>query len=94
MKVHREIGAAGYSRVDMLLTPDSNINVLEINTLPGLLPQSVFPQALKCSGMPYEEMVDKMILSALKPKRHCVVKQFGQLPTLSASALAAMSNAA
>lgn len=45
IKVHKLAGCRGYSRTDMILTPEGPI-LLEINTLPGLSKASFIPQQL------------------------------------------------
>jgi len=90
-QIHSGLGAQGSSRIDMLLTQDLIINVLEINTLPGLMPQSVLPKSFEITGVSYEEMIEKMLIAAKKPKRFEVAKQYGQQPTLSDSVIASMN---
>jgi D-alanine-D-alanine ligase len=46
---HRAVGCFGYSRTDMILTPDGPV-LLEINTLPGLTRASFIPQQLAAAG--------------------------------------------
>jgi D-alanine-D-alanine ligase len=46
---HTTIGCRGYSRTDMILTPDGPV-FLEINTLPGLTKASFIPQQLAAAG--------------------------------------------
>jgi D-alanine-D-alanine ligase len=90
-QIHSGLGAQGSSRIDMLLTQDLIINVLEINTLPGLMPQSVLPKSFEITGVSYDEMIEKMLIAAKKPKRFEVAKQYGQQPTLSDSVIASMN---
>ncbi|MBL8917584.1 MAG: ATP-grasp domain-containing protein [Myxococcaceae bacterium] len=46
---HEAVGCTGYSRTDMILTPDGPV-FLEINTLPGLTKASFIPQQLAAAG--------------------------------------------
>ncbi len=46
---HRAVGCYGYTRTDMILTPQGPV-FLEINTLPGLTRASFIPQQLAASG--------------------------------------------
>lgn len=91
VEIHSGLGAQGFSRIDLLLTKDLVINVLEINTLPGLMPQSVLPKSFEITGVSYDEMIEKMLIAAKKPKRFDVAKQYGQQPTLSDSVITSMN---
>ncbi len=62
LKVFRLIGCYGYARVDFLLQdPDLAIFVSELNTVPGLPKNRMFPQLLMHAGFAYEEILDKII---------------------------------
>ena len=45
LSVHRLIGLRDYSRTDFIVTKEGRPYILEINTLPGLTPTSLFPDA-------------------------------------------------
>ena len=64
--VYKAIGAKGFSRVDFILKEDEYPIVLEINTIPGLTPVSLFPKAAKAAGLSYSSLLDKIISYALK----------------------------
>lgn len=40
--------------------------VNEINTMPGFTPISAFPRMWEATGIPYPELVDRLIQSALR----------------------------
>jgi len=61
LDLHKIVGCDSYSRVDFLMNKDSNIFVLEINTLPGLTDTSLLPKATMNIGMSYKEMIHKII---------------------------------
>jgi len=61
IKVHKAIGARGFSRVDFILKENKYPVILEINTIPGLTPMSLFPKAAKAYGLSYSELLDKII---------------------------------
>lgn len=69
LALHTAIGARDYSRVDMLLDSSGNIAILECNTLPGLTPLSLFPDAARAAGIPYEALVERLLLCALSRSR-------------------------
>ncbi|MFO7658964.1 MAG: D-alanine--D-alanine ligase [Bacteroidales bacterium] len=55
----------GMSRVDMFLTPDEKIYVNEINTIPGFTKISMYPKLWEYSGIPYSELIDRLISLAI-----------------------------
>lgn len=64
--VYNAIGCQGFSRVDFILEDGKKPVVLEINTIPGLTPMSLFPKAAKEAGISYGLLLDKIIKYALK----------------------------
>lgn len=67
--VHTKIGCSGLSRTDMILDRNNKIYVLEYNSIPGLLPTSIFPQICKHIGISYTKMVEMLINNTTKSKR-------------------------
>lgn len=66
IKVHKAIGAKGFSRVDFILKEDKYPIILEINTIPGLTPMSLLPKAAKAYGLNYSELLDKIIRYSIR----------------------------
>jgi len=66
LKVHQAIGCEGYSRVDMRLDRKLKPFVLEINTLPGMTESSLLPKAAQEAGFSYDDLVERILASALK----------------------------
>ena len=61
------IDAAGMARVDFFLERGTNRLLLnEINTIPGFTPTSVYAELWATSGLPYEELLDRLVLLALE----------------------------
>ena len=56
----------GLARVDTFVTPDGEVVINEINTLPGMTPSSMFPRMWRASGMEYPAVVDELIRTALE----------------------------
>jgi len=57
------------ARVDFFVPRESGrIVVNEINTIPGFTATSMFPRLWEASGVPYSELVDRLI--ALAIQRH------------------------
>lgn len=65
LKVFKIIGGRGYARVDMIIKDDL-IYVLEINTLPGMTPNSLLPREAKAAGISYPQLLDKIIELAIQ----------------------------
>ena len=67
---HHALQLRGYSRTDMILRDDEELFVLETNTIPGMTPTSLLPQAAAEAGIPFAELLDRLIALALeKPPR-------------------------
>jgi len=65
LAAHRALGCKSYSRVDLLVTGAGDCYVLEVNTLPGMTSLSLLPEiAAKGAGLPFEELVSRIIESA------------------------------
>jgi D-alanine-D-alanine ligase len=61
------IDAAGMARVDFFLERGTERLLLnEINTIPGFTPTSVYPKLWAASGLPYEQLLDRLIQLALE----------------------------
>ncbi len=56
----------GYARFDYILDPDGTPWCLEANTLPGMTPTSLLPQAAAAVGITYDELCEIMIQLALQ----------------------------
>ncbi len=59
------VSAEGFARVDFFYTPDRQILVNEINTIPGLSPASYFQKMWEASGLPFSAVIDRLLTSAL-----------------------------
>jgi D-alanine-D-alanine ligase len=53
---HRALDLEVYSRVDILLTDAGEPYVLEVNTIPGMTPSSLLPEAAAAVGIGYAEL--------------------------------------
>jgi D-alanine-D-alanine ligase len=65
VKLHKALGCRGFSRTDMVQDGTGNIYVLELNTLPGLLVNSIFPQECMNMGLSYEKMLERLLVEAV-----------------------------
>jgi D-alanine-D-alanine ligase len=56
-----------YSRVDFIVPNDgSDPVILEVNTLPGMTPTSLYPEAASEIGLSYQDMIEELIRLSLK----------------------------
>jgi D-alanine-D-alanine ligase len=61
------VDCAGMARVDFLLDRDTGeLYVGELNTIPGFTPISMYPKLWEASGIPYSELIDRLIELALE----------------------------
>ncbi|MBO0663844.1 ATP-grasp domain-containing protein [Jiella sp. CQZ9-1] len=62
----RALGCDGMARVDFFLTEDGRILVNEVNTIPGFTDISMYAKVMAASGIPYAEVVDRLIAHGLR----------------------------
>lgn len=58
-----------YSRSDFILDQNGDVWFLEVNTLPGMTPNSLIPKAAKVEGISYDELCEKIVELSLKEHR-------------------------
>lgn len=68
LRAHAALGCGGASRTDFMIGFD-DAYVLEVNTLPGLTRQSLLPQAACVAGLPFPQLVDRLISLGLERAR-------------------------
>jgi D-alanine-D-alanine ligase len=61
LAAHRALDLEVYSRVDLLLTANDEPYVLEVNTIPGMTPSSLLPEAAAAVGIGYPELCRRII---------------------------------
>ncbi|HEY8843409.1 MAG TPA: hypothetical protein VIM23_05850, partial [Gaiellaceae bacterium] len=54
------------ARVDFFVRPDGEVVVNELNTIPGFTATSVYAKLFEASGVPYPELVDRLVQLALE----------------------------
>lgn len=68
-RAHRALGLRHYSRSDFIIHPRRGIYFLEVNTLPGLTPESLLPKSLTAVGAPLSEFLEHVLDLALSADR-------------------------
>ena len=64
-RAHETLGCRDFSRVDLMLDSETGeLFVLEINAIPGLTGTSLLPQAADEAGIPFDEMVSRILATA------------------------------
>jgi D-alanine-D-alanine ligase len=56
----------GMARVDFFVRPDGEVLLNELNTIPGFTATSVYAKLFEASGVPYPELVDRLVQLALE----------------------------
>ncbi|MDD5069795.1 MAG: D-alanine--D-alanine ligase [Candidatus Omnitrophica bacterium] len=69
LAAHNSLGCRHFSRVDMLLSGDHTIYVLEVNAIPGLTSHSLFPLSAKHQGISFDNLILQMTRLALDGTR-------------------------
>lgn len=73
------VGCEGMGRVDFLMeTATGQFYVNEINTIPGFTSISMYPKMWEYSGVPYSELLDRLIDLALERARSRRSKQYSR----------------
>ena len=66
VRAHRALKLRGYSRTDMILAENGDLYLLETNTIPGMTPTSLLPQAAAAAGLSFPALLDALIGLALE----------------------------
>lgn len=64
VRCHTLLGCRGMSRTDLIVS-EAELYVLEVNTIPGMTPTSLLPQAAAHAGITFPELLDRLIRAAL-----------------------------
>ncbi len=64
LKAHRLLGCEGATRVDFLYREPGEFFLLEVNSLPGMTPLSLLPEIARGAGIPFSQLVERILLGA------------------------------
>ncbi len=65
-RVYRTVGATGLARCDFFVTEAGDVLLNELNTIPGFTETSVFAKLFEASGVPYADVVNRLVHLALE----------------------------
>lgn len=67
LRAYRALRCEGLARCDFFLADDGRGLLLnEVNTMPGFTPISMFPKMMEASGVPYPEIIERLITLAFE----------------------------
>ena len=69
---HRALGLKELSRADLIVTDNEEICLLEVNTLPGMTPTSLYPDGARAIGYDFPTLMDALVNSAIQ--RHVATR--------------------
>src|SRR5215212_3484934 len=64
--VFLRVGCTGLARVDFFVTDAGGVLVNELNTMPGFTATSVYAKLFDASGVPYAELLDRLVRLAIE----------------------------
>ena len=67
--VYRALGCSGLARVDLFLKEDGRVVLNEVNTLPGMTSYSRYPRMMAAAGLPFGDVLDRLVSLALRGDR-------------------------
>jgi D-alanine-D-alanine ligase len=63
-RAFQELDCSGVARVDLMTDENENPFVIDINTMPGMTETSLLPMAANYAGIPFEDLVERILLGA------------------------------
>jgi D-alanine-D-alanine ligase len=64
LEAFRLLGCSGWGRVDAMLDRDGTLQLLEVNTIPGMTDHSLVPMAARAQGISFEDLCVRILESA------------------------------
>jgi D-alanine-D-alanine ligase len=65
LSAHKALGLSGCSRADFMVDANGVPQLIEVNTLPGMTPTSLLPKAASAAGIPFTELLERLIALGL-----------------------------
>jgi D-alanine-D-alanine ligase len=66
VRAFRALDCAGMSRVDFFVEPSGDVKCIEVNTLPGFTPISMYPRLWQEAGISYRELITRLVDLAIE----------------------------
>ncbi len=66
LSAHKALGCHGFSRVDVIVSPEGIPYVHDVNTIPGLTSLSDLPAQAKAAGIDYDTLIFRMLETAIE----------------------------
>ncbi|NOR80665.1 MAG: D-alanine--D-alanine ligase, partial [Methyloprofundus sp.] len=60
------LGVTGWGRVDMFIDEQQQVQLIEVNTVPGMTDHSLVPMAAKQAGLSFDELVWRILETSFK----------------------------
>ena len=81
VKVFEILESRHFSRIDMIIDEKNELQVLELNSIPGLTSHSLLPIGAKAAGISFEDLIEEIVKDALldKTEPEALQKQPNQL---------------
>ena len=61
LRAFRALDCAGLARVDFFVEPDGGVKCIEVNTLPGFTPISMYPRLWGEAGISYTDLITRLV---------------------------------
>ncbi|MCU7493941.1 MAG: ATP-grasp domain-containing protein [Ignavibacteria bacterium] len=75
LRTYKTLRCKDWSRIDIRLDEEGEPNIIEVNPLPGILPDpkdnSCFPKAARAAGLDYQQMINQVLY--VSAKRHNLI---------------------
>ncbi len=69
VRAHNSLDCRNFSRVDMILSKDDEIYVLEVNTIPGFTERSLLPKAAAAANISFVELCNTIVNTTYSPEQ-------------------------
>lgn len=70
VEAHRVLGCRGMSRSDTIVDESGHVWLLEVNTIPGMTPTSLLPDAARAAGMEFPDLCRRLVELGLDAAPH------------------------
>ncbi|NWF92670.1 MAG: D-alanine--D-alanine ligase [Syntrophaceae bacterium] len=64
LKAFRALDCSGCVRVDLMTDENGDPSVIDVNTMPGMTETSLLPKAASYAGIPFPDLVERILLGA------------------------------